>query len=49
MVKTYEPRIPTSPNLDKVAVSFDKMNDTDLFLQMHKVYIVHILIKSTQD
>ena len=39
MVKTYESRFPPSPNLDKVTVSFDKLNNTDLFLQIHGVYI----------
>ena len=28
--KTYESRIPRSPKLDKVTVSFDKLNNTDL-------------------
>ena len=32
MVKTFESCIPPSPNLDKVTVSFDKWNNTDLFL-----------------
>ena len=44
MVKTNESRLPPSPNLDKVTVSYDKLNNTDLFLQMHGVYIVHKLI-----
>ena len=35
MVKTCESRIPSSPNLDKVKVSFDKLNNTDLFHQIH--------------
>ena len=30
MVKTYESIIPPSFNLDKVTVSFDKLNNTDL-------------------
>ena len=40
MVKTCESSIPLSPNLDKVNVSFDKLNNTDLFHQIHWVYIV---------
>ena len=32
MVKTYESEFPPSPNIDKVTVSFDKLNKTDLFL-----------------
>ena len=28
-VKIYESRFPPSPNLDKVTLSFDKLNDTD--------------------
>ena len=42
MVKTYESKFPPSPNLDKVTVSFDKLNNTDLFLQIHGDYIVHM-------
>ena len=30
MVKTYKSRFPPSPNLDKVTVSFDKFDNTDL-------------------
>ena len=30
MVKTNESRFPPSPNLKKVTVSFDKLNNTDL-------------------
>ena len=31
MVKTYESRIPPSPNFDKVTVGFDKLNNnTDI-------------------
>ena len=45
MVKTYESRIPPSPNLDKVTVSFDKLNNTDSFLHIHRVDIVHTFIK----
>ena len=37
MVKTFESRIPPSPNLDKATVSFDKLNNTDLFLLIHGV------------
>ena len=29
------------PNLDKVTESFDKLNNTYLFLQIHGVNIVH--------
>ena len=43
MVKTCESRLLPSPNLDKVTVSFDKLNNADLFLQIHGVYIVHTL------
>ena len=39
MVKTYESRIPPSPNLDKVTVSFEKLINTDLFVQRQGVYI----------
>ena len=49
MVKTYESRFPPSPNLDKVTVSFDKLNNSDLFLQIHGLYIAHTFIKGTQD
>ena len=38
MAKTYEFRFPPSPNLDKITLSFDKLNNTDLFLQIHGVY-----------
>ena len=31
MVKTYESGFPPSPNLDKVALSLDKLNNTDIF------------------
>ena len=48
MVKTCESWIPPSPNLDKVKVSFDELNNTDLFSQLHAVYIVHRMIKGTQ-
>ena len=37
------------PTLDKVTVSFDKLNNTDLFSQLHEVSIVQGMIKSTQD
>ena len=30
MVQTYEFRFPPSPNLEKVTVTFDKLNNTDL-------------------
>ena len=39
MVKTYEFWIPPSLNLDKVTVSFDKLNNTDLFHQMQEAFI----------
>ena len=42
MVKACESRFPPSPNLEKVTVSFDKLNNTDLFLQ------IHTFIKVTQ-
>ena len=48
MVKTYESRIPPSPNLEKVTVRFDKLNHTHLFLQIHGVYIVHTFTKGTK-
>ena len=35
MVKTYESSFPPSPNLDKISVSFDTLNNTYLFLQSH--------------
>ena len=35
MVKTYESRIPPSPNLDKVTVCFDKLNNTPLIIQSY--------------
>ena len=35
MVKTYESSFPPSPNSDKISVSFDTLNNTDLFLQSH--------------
>ena len=38
MVKTYESWIPPSPTLDKVTVSFDKLNNTDLFISMQAAY-----------
>ena len=35
-LKTYESRFPSSSNFDKVPVSFDKLNNNDLFiLQIH--------------
>ena len=37
MVKTYESRFPPSPNLDKAKVNFDKLKNTDVFLQLHGV------------
>ena len=47
MVTTYESRFPPSPNLDKVTRSFDKLNNTNLFHQIHGVYIVNTSIKGT--
>ena len=47
MVKTYESRFPPSPNLDKVTVSFDKLNNSYFFFK--KVYMVHTLIKGTHN
>ena len=47
MLKTYDSRFTPSPNLDKVTVSFDELNNTDLFLQIHRVYVVHTLFKGT--
>ena len=41
MVKTYGSRFTPSPNLAKVTVSFDKLNNTDLFLQKNQVYILY--------
>ena len=49
MVNTCESWIPLSPDLDKVTVSFDKLNNTDLFLQVQYVYKVYTFIKGTQD
>ena len=42
MVKTYGSRFPPFLNLDKVIISFDKLNNTDLFPSIHGVYIVHL-------
>ena len=39
MVKTNDSRFLSSPNLDIVTVSFDKLNKTDLFLQIQEVYM----------
>ena len=47
MVETCESWIPPSPNLDKVTVSFDKLNNTDIFHQIHGVYIVHTFCRGT--
>ena len=33
MVKTYESSFSPFPNLDKIKVHFDKLNNTDLFFQ----------------
>ena len=43
MVKIYESRFPPSPNIGKVTVSFDKLNNTDLFLQIHRVCLIYTL------
>ena len=48
MVTTYEPRIPPSPNLGKVTLSFDKLIKTDLLLQTYGVYIIQLCIEGTQ-
>ena len=40
MVKTYESRFPSSSDFDKVTISFGKLNYTDLFLQIHGIYIL---------
>ena len=32
MVKTYDSKFPPSPNVNKVTESFDKSNNTDIFL-----------------
>ena len=49
MVKTYESWIPRSPNLDKVTVTFDKLNITDLFHQMQGAYSVHFWLSKNKD
>ena len=49
MEKTYESRFPPSPNIDKVPVSFYKLNNTALFIQTHGLYIVHKWYKGTKD
>ena len=49
MVKTCESWIPPSPNLDKVTVSFDKLNNTDLFPSRHGVYMVNTSTYSTEE
>ena len=36
--KIYESGFPPSPNFDKVTVCFDKLNNTDLFLQILGVW-----------
>ena len=36
MVKTWESWISPSPNLDKVTVSFDKLNNAGLFPSRHQ-------------
>ena len=42
MVKTCESWIPSSPNLDKVTVTFDKLNNTDIFSSIHGVYLQYL-------
>ena len=37
MVKTIQSSFPPSPNFERVTVSFDKLNNTDLFLQIDGV------------
>ena len=49
MVKTYESWIPPSPNLDKVTVTFDELNNTDLFHQMQAAYSVHFWLSKNKD
>ena len=35
MVKTFQSSFPPFPNLEKIKVHFDKLNNTDLFHQSH--------------
>ena len=35
MVKTNESSFPPFPNLDNTTLHFDKLNNTELFLQLH--------------
>ena len=49
MVKTNESKFQPSPNLDKVTISFDKLNITDLFLQIQELYVDSKFIKVTRD
>ena len=44
MVKTYESRFPPSPSLDKVAVSFDKLINTDFFNSMALYSVLQAVI-----
>ena len=37
VVKTVQSSSPRSPNFDRVTQSFDKLNNTDVFLQLHGV------------
>ena len=39
MVETNESLFPPSLNLDKVTISFDKLINTDLFLQTWGLYV----------
>ena len=41
--------VKTSPILDKITVSFDKLNNTDLFPSRHGVYMVNTSTYSTEE
>ena len=41
MVKTVQSSFPASPNFDIVNESFVKLDNSDLFLQIYGLYIVH--------
>ena len=41
MLETIQSSFPPFPNFDILTESFDKLNSTDIFLQLHGVYIVH--------
>ena len=49
MVNTCESWIPPSPNLDKVTVSFDKLNNTNLFPTIQDLHKIYKLNKSQLD